>query len=205
MAGTSPAMTAAGLIRSAGSAYLGASGARRRLKEMTMAKIERSGLGGRRVAGVALAFILAALCLTPAARADSAHPFDRYLGVWRGTGRIETVRGNEGVLACTATCEESEGGKALAQSIHCNSKIYSFAIENYIVASGDQVVGNWRELTMQVQGSVTGQIQGTMFIGKVVAPAVTASVWMRADQRSQAVRIVPQGVDIAKVEIVLRH
>ena len=152
-----------------------------------------------------MGFVLAALSLTPAARADSAHPFDRYLGEWRGTGRIETVKGEVDTLACSATCEESEGGKALAQSIRCNSKSYKFAIENYIVASGDQVVGNWRELTMQVQGGVTGEIQGSMFIGKVAAPAVKASIWMRADRRSQAVRIVPQGVDIAKVEIVLRH
>ena len=170
-----------------------------------MAKVERSGGGGRRVAGVALGFVLAALSLSPAAPADSGHPFERYLGEWRGAGKIETVKGDTDTLACSATCEESEGGKALAQSIRCDSKKYKFAIENYIVATGDQVVGSWRELTMQVQGNVTGEIQGTMFIGKVAASALTATIWMRADKRSQAVRIVPQGVDISKVEIVLRH
>ena len=131
--------------------------------------------------------------------------FERYLGEWRGAGKIETVRGDTDTLACSATCEDSEGGKALAQSIRCDSKKYKFAIENYIVATGDQVVGSWRELTMQVQGNVTVRSEGTMFIGKVAASAVTATIWMRADKRSQAVRIVPQGVDISKVEIVLRH
>ena len=119
-----------------------------------MAKVERS------VAGATLGLVLAALSVAPAAPADSAHPFERYLGEWRGAGKIETVKGDAYTLACSATCEESEGGKALAQSICCDSKKYKFAIENYIVASGDQVVGSWRELTMQVQGNVTGEISG---------------------------------------------
>ena len=168
-----------------------------------MTKIGGAGIRRLAIATAGAALLVAGSAVS--ALADDAHPFARYLGTWKGSGRIESVKGEERPMRCTATCDDSEGGKALAQSIRCEGPNFKFQVENYIVANGNDVIGNWRELTQQVTGSVTGQIQGNLFVGKISAPAVTASVLMRADQRSQALRIVPQGVEIAKIEIVMKH
>ncbi len=157
---------------------------------------------GAKATVVALALLVAGLA---EARADDAHPFARYMGAWQGAGRIEMAKGELRDLTCTATCDESEGGKALAQSILCHSKTHDYDIETYLVAKGADVVGNWREIEMQVSGQVTGHIEGTLFTGKVNAPGVDASVWMRADQRLQALKIEPHGADVANFEIVLKR
>ena len=158
----------------------------------------------RSLGGAVLVLMLAQAGLT-AARADDAHPFAQYVGFWQGSGRAESVRGEQQAMSCTATCEESEGGKALAQSIQCSGQRFKFQVENYIVAKGGEIVGSWREQTQQVIGNVTGRIQGTQFVGQISAPVFTASVWMKADARSQALRIIPKGVDVAKVEIVMKR
>lgn len=167
-----------------------------------MACIGNAGVRGLRAALMGLALAAAG---SVGARADDAHPFEQYVGFWQGSGRIESVKGETQAMSCSATCEESEGGKALSQSIECQGPRFKFQIENYIVAKGSEIVGNWRELTQQVIGNVTGRIEGTQFTGQINAPLFTASVWMKADQRSQALRVLPKGVDVAKVEIVMKR
>jgi len=158
----------------------------------------------RSLAGAVLGLALASSGPTDAL-ADDAHPFAQYVGFWQGSGRAESVRGEQQAMSCSATCEEAEGGKALSQSIQCSGARIRFQIENYIVDKGGEVVGNWREQTQQAIGSVTGHIQGTQFTGQISAPLFSASVWMKADARSQALRILPKGVDVAKVEIVMKR
>jgi len=155
---------------------------------------------------VALRGAASALALSAtAALADDAHPFAQYVGSWQGAGRVESVKGEVQPMTCAATCEEAEGGKALSQSIECKGRTFRFQIENYIVDQNGSVVGNWRELTQQVIGNVTGQVQGTLFTGKISAPAFSATVWMKADGHSQALRVLPTGVDVAKVEMVMKR
>ena len=138
------------------------------------------------------------------ALAEDASPFARYYGEWRGTGFIANAQGDRAAISCTAVCTEGEGGKAMQQSLSCESPRAKFHAENYIVANGNEIVGNWQELTNQVTGRLTGRIQGQLFVGRLDAPAVTASVWMRADKRSQTIRIEPQGQKVTRIEIVMK-
>jgi hypothetical protein len=78
---------------------------------------------------LALAAGLAAVSLIPQpGGAESASPWAKFLGNWRGSGEVIEADGTREHISCRAKYSAAGGGDALTQSLKCASDSYSFDI-----------------------------------------------------------------------------
>lgn len=135
----------------------------------------------------------------------AASPFEKFLGVWRGSGQIVGTNGHHESIRCKAQYAEAKEGLALSQSIVCASESFKLDVTSYVEASGESVQGYWKEASRDVSGNVTGRIAGGRFDGEFSAPAFSATITLTSNGRTQAVSIQPRGGDVADVRIELRR
>ena len=153
----------------------------------------------------ALAMTLAASLVASQSTAWAASPFEKFIGVWSGSGQIVGTNGHRESIRCRAQYAETKAGSALSQSIVCASESFKLNIASYVEVAGDAIQGYWKEASRDVSGHVSGRISDGRFEGEFSAPAFSAGISLTSTGRIQAVSIKPQGGDVADVHIELRR
>ena len=75
-------------------------------------------------------------------------------GAWSGEGSAKLSDGSTAPLRCRATYAVSGGGDHLDQTLDCASERQTFAFRIALDQTNGAILGEWRELTQQVQGGV---------------------------------------------------
>jgi hypothetical protein len=112
----------------------------------------------KRMSGAAalsvVAFLLAAA--SGPALAQDGGIFAGLDGAWSGEGSAKLGDGSTTPLRCRASYAVSGGGGHLDQTLDCASARQTFAFRIALDQTNGAILGNWRELTRQVQGGVSG-------------------------------------------------
>jgi hypothetical protein len=166
-----------------------------------MARLDRSSHGGRLLAAGVVALLL---CPPLAVAQPSAGPFTKFDGSWRGSGQVVGSDGKHEKISCRAHYSIPPSGNALSQSLVCASDSYRFEVQSDVVATdGHNVQGTWQETTRRASGDLVGQVSDGQFHGSVSGTGFTAEISLKMSGGRQSVTIVPQGSNIAKVDIVM--
>jgi len=112
----------------------------------------------KRRSGAAAIFFVAGLAAAAAgpSRAQAGEVFAGLEGAWSGEGSAKLSDGSTTPLRCRASYAVSGGGDHLDQSLDCASPRQTFAFRIQLDQTNGAILGNWRELTRQVQGGVSG-------------------------------------------------
>ncbi len=135
--------------------------------------------------------------------AETAGPWTKFLGNWRGTGEVIDSDGTREHITCRAKYTASSGGEGLQQSLKCASDSYSFDIGSYLVASGQSVSGDWQEYSRKVEGHITGRVGDGQFEGSIAGASFTAETTARVTGRKQTLSLRTKGSQQIKAEIGL--
>jgi hypothetical protein len=135
--------------------------------------------------------------------AQSAGPWAKFLGNWRGSGEVIESDGTRERISCRAKYSDSSGGEALTQTLRCASDSYSFDIGSYLVASGQSVSGDWQEYGRKVEGHITGRVGDGQFEGSIAGASFTAETSARVSGRKQTLSLRTRGAQAIKAEIGL--
>ncbi len=158
--------------------------------------------GFRFLAACALAIAL----LSPeVAMARAGGPFAALAGEWRGAGSVTGSDGRSERLSCRADNTVSGDDANLSQSLVCASDSYRFDIRTDITTDGRTVHGTWQETTRNASGDLDGDIRGNSIQGTVEGQNFTAAVSLTTAGDRLQVSIIPQGTDLARVEVSLRR
>ena len=125
-------------------------------------------------------------------------------GAWSGDGSAKFSDGSTTPLRCRASYAVS-GGDHLDQSLDCASARQTFAFRIQLDQTNGAILGNWRELTRQVQGGVSGAgAPGKLELAaRGQGFSAQASVVTRGARQSLA--ITAAGGGFASATIVLRR
>jgi hypothetical protein len=137
------------------------------------------------------------------ARAQAADPFAGLSGSWAGAGSVRLANGGVERLRCQATY--AGGGNALNQTLRCASASDAFDFRIELENDGGAIVGNWSELTRQVQGGVSGHGANGVIRAAVRGQAFFADVTVATRGARQSVEIRAQGGGFSAASIVLRR
>jgi hypothetical protein len=140
---------------------------------------------------------------TVAATAQSAGPFGKISGTWRGVGKVVTSDGNGEKIRCTATYSPASSGQSLSQALVCASDSYRVDIKSFIVADGQAVQGHWEESVRQAVGQLDGRLVGGQFEGRISGPGFEARLSLVTNGARQTILITPSGGSISRVQIAL--
>ena len=150
--------------------------------------------------------VAAAVSLVPQmGGAETASPWAKFLGNWRGSGEVIEADGAREHITCRAKYSASGGGEALTQSLKCASDSYSFDIGAYLVASGSTVSGDWQEYGRKVEGHITGHLGDGSFEGGIAGASFTAETSARVSGRRQTLSLRTKGAQTIRAEIGLTH
>jgi hypothetical protein len=150
------------------------------------------------------ASLVALLALPQLVAAQSAGPFAKFDGNWRGSGQVTGADGRHERISCRAAYSIPPSGAALSQSLVCASDSYRFQVQSdVVVIDGHSVQGRWQETTRNATGELLGQVSDGQFRGTVTGPGFTAEISIRMNGSKQAVVITPHGSNVANVDIVL--
>jgi hypothetical protein len=139
------------------------------------------------------------------AMARAGGPFAALAGAWRGGGSVTGSDGRSERLSCRAENRVSDDELNLSQSLVCASDSYRFDIRTDISTDGRTVHGTWQEATRNAAGNLDGDIRGNSIQGTVEGQNFTAAVSLTTAGNRMQVIIVPQGTDLARIEVVLRR
>ena len=152
----------------------------------------------------AAGLLAAALFWSQAGVAQTAGPFAKFDGGWRGAGYVFGSNGSRERIACRAHYSIPPSGAAVSQSLICASDSYRFEVQSDVVLlDGHSVKGTWEESTRHAAGDLIGEASDGRFDGTVAGTGFTAEISIRMSGEKQAVTITPHGSDITKVDIVL--
>jgi hypothetical protein len=148
-------------------------------------------------------FCCTQMMLSPVASAESADPFAKFLGTWRGTGKVFMADGKSERIRCIATNSPEPGGKSISQELVCASDSYRVDVRSFIVAEGQGVQGHWEESVRQAAGQLAGQIVGGQFEGRITGPGFDAALSLVTTGLRQTILITPSGGSVSRVEVAL--
>jgi len=158
---------------------------------------------GRAAKLLAAAAVAASLGAAPAF-AD-ANPFAALVGSWTGKGTVTYSSGNKERLQCKVNYD-SNASDSVQQHLTCASDSYKFEIQAYYRHHDGVVTGHWDELTMNISGSITGNVSdGPKITGDLSGPGFTASVLVDTKGNDQNVTITAQDQDIKDVSVDVRR
>ena len=161
------------------------------------------GAAARKSLSVTACLVGVALLWSQVGMAAADGPFAPLSGAWRGDGAATGADGKSERIACRATNTISFDKVNLTQSLICASDSYRFDIRTNVYTDGQAVRGTWQEATRNVSGNFSGDLRDGAINGAVTAPGFSATVSIHTSGDKEQVTIVPQGSDIAKVEIAL--
>jgi hypothetical protein len=143
--------------------------------------------------------------VAPPSRAQNGGPFAGMAGSWTGTGTITTNNGNSERLRCRARYVVSGGGNGLQQDLRCASDSYRFDLSTTVSHSGGRLSGTFSETSRNVNGKISGTINGGNINARAESSAITAvlSVSTRGDRQSVSIRA--PGSEISEVSVSLRR
>jgi len=154
---------------------------------------------GRFLAITTIAFWAASAAAAPVG------PFAGLGGVWSGRGQVHLSDGSKESLRCRATYEVGSGGTAMHQALRCASDSYNFDLRTDVESQGDQISGNWTELTRSVSGKLSGQARHGRIEVRVQSDIFNAEVTLVSLGDRQTVTIFSPGSQINGVAISLRR
>ena len=139
------------------------------------------------------------------ADAQAAPPFAGLSGKWSGDGSIALTNGTTERLRCDATYVVSGGGENLDQTLRCASDSYNFDLRISLADTAGVIVGNWNELSKNVQGGISGNDSKGLIQVMVRGQTFTAAVTVATHGTEQSVKIRAQSGDLSLVTITLHH
>ena len=154
---------------------------------------------GRFLALTTIAFWAASAAAAPVG------PFVGLSGVWSGHGQIHLSDGSKENLRCRATYQVDVGGKAMHQVLRCASDSYNFELRSDVESQGEQISGNWSELTRSISGKLSGQARRGRIEVRVQSDIFNAEVTLISLGDRQTVTISSPGSQINGVAISLRR
>ena len=161
----------------------------------------------KRTSGAAVLPVVAFLLATAAgaALAQAGEIFAGLEGAWSGEGSAKFSDGSSTPLRCHASYAVSGGGDHLDQSLDCASPRQSFAFRIALDQTNGAILGEWRELTRQVLGGVSGAGgPGKLeLVARGQGFSAQASVVTRGAR--QSLTITTAGGGFASASIVLRR
>ena len=145
--------------------------------------------------------ILLALVFIPSATmADPLHPF---LGSWGGTGRVIVDDGKSEQIKCNGYYRPTDGQTGLGVSIRCASASYSIQLRSALTINGSQISGSWEERTFNVQGQLSGRMDGERMVLTIDGGALKAAMTIAVSGSSQSVVLTTQGSGLREVRMAL--
>jgi hypothetical protein len=139
------------------------------------------------------------------ADAQAAPPFADLSGKWSGNGSIALTNGTTERLRCDATYVVTVGGENLDQTLRCASDSYNFDLRVNLVDTAGVILGNWNEVSKNVQGGISGHDSKGLIDAMVNGQTFTASVKVATKGTEQSVKIRAQSGDLSQVTITLHH
>jgi hypothetical protein len=139
------------------------------------------------------------------ANAEAATPFAGIAGRWSGDGSIALTNGATERLRCDANYVVSGGGDNLDSTLRCASDSYNFDLRFSLVNKAGSLLGNWNEITKNVQGGISGRDSQGLIQVTVRGQAFAAAVTVATRRTEQSVRIRAQSGDLSQVTITLHH
>jgi hypothetical protein len=136
-------------------------------------------------------------------QAESASPWAKFLGNWRGSGEVIEADGTRERISCRGKYSISSGGEALSLSVRCASDSFSFDIGSYLVANGQSVSGDFQEYSRKVEGHVTGRLGDGVLEGTIAGASFTAETSLRVSGRKQTFSLRTRGAQTVRAEVTL--
>ena len=156
--------------------------------------------------GLAAAVMLFAGGLSmPHQAAAAAGPFANLNGRWSGGGTIAMATGAKERIRCKATYAADGTGNNLTQSLKCASDSYKFEVQSSLTVAGSVLTGSWTETTQNVNGALSGKVDGGKINGSVSGIGFSAKIDVNTRGDTQSVSIAPDGTDVKLVAIQLRR
>jgi len=161
----------------------------------------------KRMSGAAVLPVVAFLLATAAgaALAQAGEIFAGLEGAWSGEGSAKFSDGSTTPLRCHASYAVSGGGDHLNQSLDCASARQAFAFRIELDQTNGAILGNWRELTRQVQGGVSGAGGPGRFELAARGQGFSAQASVVTRGARQSLTIATAGGEFASASIVLRR
>jgi hypothetical protein len=159
----------------------------------------------KRISGAAALAVVAFLLATAAAPARAGEIFAGLGGAWSGEGSAKFSDGSTTPLRCHASYAVSGGGDHLNQSLDCASARQAFAFRLELDQTNGAILGNWRELTRQVQGGVSGAGGPGRFELAARGQGFSAQASVVTRGARQSLTIATAGGEFASASIVLRR
>ena len=156
---------------------------------------------------IVLLLLGGSLFMTGAGEADAqaAAPFAGLAGKWSGDGSIALTNGATERLRCDADYVVSGGGDNLDSTLRCASDSYNFDLRISLVNTAGAVLGNWNEVSKNVQGGISGRDSNGLIQLNVLGQAFAAAVTVATRKTEQSVKIRAQSGDLSQVTITLHH
>jgi hypothetical protein len=161
----------------------------------------------KRISAAAVLPVVAFLLATAAgaARAQAGEIFAGLEGAWSGDGVTKFSNGSTAPLRCHGSYALSGGGDHLDQALDCVSPRQSFAFRIALDQTNGAILGNWDELTHQVQGGVVGAGGPGRFELTARGQGFSAQVTVVTRGARQSLAIVGAGGGFASATIALRR
>jgi hypothetical protein len=151
---------------------------------------------------VAIATWMSCVC---AADAGPSRGLSDMAGSWFGGGRVYLSDGTNERIACRATYDVGDEGRALQQHLLCASDSYRFDIGSRVTEDQGRILGTWSESTRNVSGNVSGVARGGQVWADVSGNGFEARLALVTSGNSQRVTITPNGSDVREVTVALRR
>ena len=159
---------------------------------MTLEPSSYRRLGGKLIAATAASlFGLLAFSSAPSA-ADN--PFAQMVGNWTGSGVVTYSSGTKERLRCKVKYATNA------------SDSYKFQINAYYHYTAGNLTGHWDELSLQISGSISGNVSDTGKItGNLHGPGFLAAVLVDTKGDQQSVNISSEDHEIREVSVAVRR
>ena len=139
------------------------------------------------------------------AEAPASMPFAGLAGKWSGDGSIALTNGATERLRCDADYVVSGGGDNLDSTLRCASDSYKFDLRISLVDNAGAVLGNWNEVSKNVQGGISGRDSRGLIQVNVRGQTFAATVTVATGGTEQSVKIHAQSGDLSQVRITLHR
>lgn len=124
-------------------------------------------------------------------------------GFWAGRGHIQYEGYPSEALLCKAYYTTKNQLDHLNIVLRCASSSNKIELRAQLTAQGDTLAGVWEERTFNVNGNVTGVIQGRQISLSIEGGGFSATMSVEQDAANQTVAITTKGVAFNGVNVSL--
>jgi hypothetical protein len=136
--------------------------------------------------------------------ADNA--FSALAGNWTGNGTVTYSSGTKERLRCKVKYDMANVEDGITQALRCASDSYKFQINAYYFNKAGTLTGHWDELSLQISGSITGNVSDAgKIVGALHGPGFLASVLVDTKGNEQTVNIAAEDQEIKSVTVSVKR